>query len=714
VFTNDFCAAITYVQQAPDEVLQCIEQALDTSVLTLRDATSATNHTQTIRRHPEFRLFATQNPSTGSYKGKREVLSKSLLDRFVILQFAQLQQSEWVEVLHSKLVNNSTDTTHSTEMQAIAFKLVQFHAQFVQLLPQSNVTMRELLKVVKHMIAIDNGTDDDKVAYTLLCVYGGRYSDSKSKLIVQQLIRDMWREPEATESTQMTVTQEAVTVGAVQLKRDGVTLNNSTDRHFAEAINDAINNDVLRVMLTDDIVDQIAAAHSVVMQVVTNEAALSKYGIQRGAAALWCKWLQAANAAVTDSIAVPEFVAIGAQIYTDSVRSASLKKQILACFKQAFGSSFDEKLIRADNKSTARNSVTAPCPIALTPRFTQALQQLAHCLTLQQPALISSSAVADGASTMVAALAEICDTKCHLAVLTAETEAALLVGAQTPVSNDTSSAQSIQWCNGTATRALASGDWLLLDNIGETAATVLERLNPLLEDKTQWVLTENGAVTAMDVPTTFRVLATTATGKTMQTLSPALLNRFTIISLQSLPCAEEEFKEEISILAYAITGIDDKATVTSVVQIGWYIWQQLLVAKTLSEKVSFRMLVRLLDCTYHIQQMHTGDTDTTSNSRLTVATAVYAATELVFKGLFTVADDATKFIDSVTKQIGHVFGLGTSDIISSTVPARVQELLASNDTQYYLTDQRQSYASRICAATQCGLPCLLEVREYNT
>jgi hypothetical protein len=110
-----------------------------------------------------------------------------------------------------------------------------------------------------------------------------------------------------------------------------------------------------------------------------------------------------------------------------------------------------------------------------------------------------------------------------------------------------------------------------------------------------------------------------------------------------------------------------------------------------------------------MQQMHTRDTGSTSDSRLTVATAVFAATELVFKGLFTVTDDATKFIDSVTKQIRHVFGLGTSDIISSTVPARVQELLDSNDTQYYLTVQRQSYASRICAATQCGLPCLLEV-----
>ena len=72
---------------AQDIVLQCIESAIDSRVLVLHDSSSATNHTRTIKMHENFRLFATQNPATGKFKGKREALSSSFLDRFTPLVF---------------------------------------------------------------------------------------------------------------------------------------------------------------------------------------------------------------------------------------------------------------------------------------------------------------------------------------------------------------------------------------------------------------------------------------------------------------------------------------------------------------------------------------------------------------------------------------------------------------------------------------------------
>ena len=66
---------------APDNVLQCIEGALDSGILHL-DACSATvGGNLNVKMHSSFRLFAAQNPGTGLFKGKREVLSATLLDR---------------------------------------------------------------------------------------------------------------------------------------------------------------------------------------------------------------------------------------------------------------------------------------------------------------------------------------------------------------------------------------------------------------------------------------------------------------------------------------------------------------------------------------------------------------------------------------------------------------------------------------------------------
>ncbi len=66
---------------APDNVLQCIEGALDSGVLRLDASSSTIGGSLDVKMHQNFRLFAAQNPSTGMFKGKREILSATLLDR---------------------------------------------------------------------------------------------------------------------------------------------------------------------------------------------------------------------------------------------------------------------------------------------------------------------------------------------------------------------------------------------------------------------------------------------------------------------------------------------------------------------------------------------------------------------------------------------------------------------------------------------------------
>ena len=80
-YENGVWLLLDELNLAPDNVLQCIEGALDSGVLRL-DASSSTNGGgMDVKMHPKFRLFAAQNPSTGLFKGKREVLSATFLDR---------------------------------------------------------------------------------------------------------------------------------------------------------------------------------------------------------------------------------------------------------------------------------------------------------------------------------------------------------------------------------------------------------------------------------------------------------------------------------------------------------------------------------------------------------------------------------------------------------------------------------------------------------
>ena len=89
---------------APGTVLQAIESALDTGELTLTNTASSSSSVRVVRRHPDFRLFATQNPASGLFKGTRGPLTHDFLSRFQPLEFSALPDAEWVEIVTQKLI----------------------------------------------------------------------------------------------------------------------------------------------------------------------------------------------------------------------------------------------------------------------------------------------------------------------------------------------------------------------------------------------------------------------------------------------------------------------------------------------------------------------------------------------------------------------------------------------------------------------------------
>ena len=81
---------------APSEVLEALNRLLDDN----RELFIAETQ-ETVRAHPRFLLFATQNPPGGQYGG-RKLLSRAFRNRFVELHFDEIPADELETILHRR------------------------------------------------------------------------------------------------------------------------------------------------------------------------------------------------------------------------------------------------------------------------------------------------------------------------------------------------------------------------------------------------------------------------------------------------------------------------------------------------------------------------------------------------------------------------------------------------------------------------------------
>ena len=76
------------------------------------------------------RLFATQNPNTGFFKGMRESMSQSFLSRFVPLLFKSLPKEELCSVVNDKLSTGFSEKYSAEILRNQSRDLVHFHFEF--------------------------------------------------------------------------------------------------------------------------------------------------------------------------------------------------------------------------------------------------------------------------------------------------------------------------------------------------------------------------------------------------------------------------------------------------------------------------------------------------------------------------------------------------------------------------------------------------------
>ena len=92
---NGYWVILDELNLAPTDVLEALNRVLDDNRELFIPETQ-----QTIQAHPNFRLFATQNP-TGTYGG-RKPLSRAFRNRFVELHFSEVPTNELSEIIEKR------------------------------------------------------------------------------------------------------------------------------------------------------------------------------------------------------------------------------------------------------------------------------------------------------------------------------------------------------------------------------------------------------------------------------------------------------------------------------------------------------------------------------------------------------------------------------------------------------------------------------------
>ena len=159
------------------------------------------------------------------------------------------------------------------------------------------------------------------------------------------------------------------------------------------------------------------------------------------------------------------------------------------------------------------------------------------------------------------------------------------------------------------TQAYTRGHWILLDNLSNAESSVLERLNPILEQRPMLILTERGHVDEQTRLDSYQLVATmTPPDHRFQSqggstdsdseLSPALYNRFGMIHMPDISFENEQNAEEALLqIAKVLLSDEPDADHSLAVTVCQAILDSYLNHTRSFPTLTMRNIIRLLDST---------------------------------------------------------------------------------------------------------------------
>lgn len=160
------------INLASASVLQCIEEALDSGVLSIE---IPGRPLQEVVMNPNFRVIATQNPNKGSYAHKRQNLGLKFYSRFQIINFPAFTDTEL------SLIGEGLAKRFGYKDLNVIQDLVKFHKEWSEnpiiIDDPQCFTIREIAATVKAF------SQNESIYDTIMTIYGARYqNDIKEKL----------------------------------------------------------------------------------------------------------------------------------------------------------------------------------------------------------------------------------------------------------------------------------------------------------------------------------------------------------------------------------------------------------------------------------------------------------------------------------------------------------------------------------------------------
>ena len=207
-FTQGNLLLLDEINLAPSSVLQCIQQALDSKILSLE---IPGRPLQQYEMHENFSLIATQNPNTGAFANKRQDLGIEFLSRFQKICFPEFEPEElkdiaiglaecnkYIKKIDNKTKDKEKEEKSNDEKKKIVNDIVNFHINWKEANSSSDdvqcFTIREIEAAIK---AIAEGKS---IYNTLLTIYGARYKKEKRKKLIEtfndfETLKDLKPEP---------------------------------------------------------------------------------------------------------------------------------------------------------------------------------------------------------------------------------------------------------------------------------------------------------------------------------------------------------------------------------------------------------------------------------------------------------------------------------------------------------------------------------------
>ncbi|CAF4763759.1 unnamed protein product, partial [Rotaria sp. Silwood1] len=715
-FSLGYWILLDELNLAQDTVLQAIESALDTRRLILRNLSSVEESLKNYKMHENFRLFATQNPNTGFFKGKREKLSPSFLSRFRPIIFTELPESEWCDIVQERLLSYfQGEAKLLAEYMVNNFnrrlkkKFNSSEKSSLEIGPYAEITIRELLKWVDLLIwektkgsgSLDLMGQNSWLSFSAWCVYGARYRDS-GRVLVENALNDDGRDASGDSGLK----EKIRFIVDPQRKRIGF------DNVFCSApINIQIFNpqkewDRIYASIELDPVppfdaiiwDSALKAHTAVHKAVIDSQFIEQHGIYR-ISILWL-WEWLINAARTNRIQQRnKFALDGCHMYQSRFRHRQAHENIRNCFSQVYPD------IKFTVPKIEQHSVHSEIPYVLTDRILATLKQVCFNLHIKQPILITG-AEGCGKSELLLTLAWFCGQTVQQLNITPETEPSALIGQMIP--NDHKNNENVNdrkkliWENGCVTKAFIEGQWVLLDNLNVAESSVLERLNPILEHKPMLILTENSDNRQQVMHENYQLVATMTSPDTrrqpsqtsINELSPALYNRFGIVHMPDVSFDTEDKSEELSKNIRALLSDEfNPDDYTLAMDFCHTILKFYKKNPQNFPKLTLRSIIRLLDSAYLLRLKFSSELDFISS--LWTAYHVTIANQI--------KDDQIR--NDLTDRIRQL--LQADRPAPNLRQPTLTDWIENNDN-YILTPSRQNYANAVLGAVTCNIPLLLE------